>query len=261
MTSALALDDLPLTIPALPPSIGDAHVWLARDTALADRVEVLLDPGEQARASRYARKADRARFLVGCALLRLAASRYLGVPLGAIALDRGCPHCGQPHGKPRYVAPAAACALEASVSHSGRFVVAAFARSPIGIDVEELGSSTGLPGLVRLALSRKEQKDYAAVAADPLRRFLVYWTRKEALTKALGLGLRLPFNQVTVTAPEARPELCSWPLDHPPESIVLRDLRLEENTIAALAIAGPLKRLTVVNVAWEDARLVRDVGI
>jgi 4'-phosphopantetheinyl transferase len=40
--------------------------------------------------------------------------------------------------------------------------------------------------------------------------FLRYWTRKEAVLKATGDGLRVPMDELVVSAPEEAAELRSW---------------------------------------------------
>ncbi len=240
---------LSLTGPSAPPSRGEVHVWLARDAVPPDGIEALLDQAERERVARYAAAADRTRFTVGCFLLRVAAGRYLGVPAEAIMVDRGCPNCGRPHGKPRYVAPAAARGLEVSVSHSGRVVAVAFARAPVGVDIEEFDRTLIPWDLTSLILSPDEQEEYYAVDRDPFRRFLVYWTRKEAATKAVGLGLSVPLDRVIVSAPEAPPVLHTWPVAEAPSSVNLRDLRLGPRVVGALALVGSLERLVLIDAA------------
>jgi 4'-phosphopantetheinyl transferase len=226
-----------------PPDEGEAHVWLAWDARPPDGLEEILDADELERAAAYRRPEDRARFLVGCGLVRAVVARYAGVPPEAVALDRSCPDCGRPHGKPRLRKPQEP-ALELSVSHSGALVAVAFARSPVGVDVEELDERL-TADVSRVTLSAGEREELERANGARPRRFLVYWTRKEAVSKAVGLGLRLPPDEVVVSAPEARPELRSWPLEEDPRSVSLRDLELGPGFVGALAVAGKLERVVV----------------
>jgi 4'-phosphopantetheinyl transferase len=230
--------------PTASPGEGEAHLWLAWDARPPDGLEEILDADELERAAAYRRAEDRTRFLAGCGLVRVAAARYAGVSPDAVVLDRRCPDCGRPHGKPRLREPQEP-ALELSVSHSGALVAVAFARSPVGVDVERLDERLTAADVSRVALSAGEREELERANGAGLRHFLVYWTRKEAVSKAVGLGLRLPPDKVVVSAPEARPELRSWPLEEDPGSVSLRDLELGPDFVGALAVAGQLERVVV----------------
>jgi 4'-phosphopantetheinyl transferase len=219
------------------PGPGTAHVWWARRQDAAARHAELLDETERQRLTAYRREEDRERFLVGCALAKTVLAGYTGRRPADIRFDRTCGECGQPHGKPAFKD------LEHSVSHSGELVVVAVARDPVGVDVEQLDGRTRALGgdgdpraLARLVLAGQERAALDAVApAGRPRAFLVAWTRKEAVTKASGEGLRIPFGDVIV----AQDRLVSWPGPQPPETVSLRDLEAEAGYVAALAVIGP----------------------
>ena len=160
---------------------GTADVWWARRQDASARLAELLDETEQGRRAAYRRAEDRERFVVGCALAKTVLARYSGRPPADVRFDRACATCGQPHGKP----VAAALGLEHSVSHSGDLVAVAVARSPVGVDVEQLdGRSRPVGGgdpqaLARLVLDADEQAALAAVRPSArAHAFLVAWTRR-----------------------------------------------------------------------------------
>lgn len=220
------------------PGPGTAHVWWARRRDAAARHAELLDEAERQRLAAYRREEDRERFLVGCALAKTVLADYTGQRPADVRFDRACGECGQPHGKPVFKGGD----LEHSVSHSGDLVVVAVARAPVGVDVEQLdgrsrplGGDGGPQALAQVVLASEEQAALAAVSPpDRARAFLVAWTRKEAVTKATGDGLRIPFSEVIV----ARGRLVSWPGPQPPESVSLSDLEAEAGYVAALAVIG-----------------------
>ena len=159
-----------------------------------------------------------------------------------MALDRTCRRCGKPHGKPAIKGSR----LELSVAHSGDLVAVAIATAPVGVDVEQfegrarpLGGDGDPDALARLVLADAER---AALAAVPppgrARAFLVAWTRKEAVTKATGDGLRAVFTEVVVAADHGRPHLVAWPYPQPPQNVTLHDLSAEPGYVAALAVIG-----------------------
>ncbi len=229
---------------------GNAYVWWARpaDAGTFPGLAALLDQTERERWNGYRRLEDRNRFLVGCSLAKSVAAGDLGLTAPGITLDRTCADCGKPHGKPRVNGSD----LELSVSHSGdRVAVAAFRGASVGVDVEDADGRTrgekDQEGLERYVLSEAELAAYPAgpALADPrqrLRDFLVIWTRKEAVTKATGDGLRVPFREVTVSPPGQPPAVVAWPYPDPPERVALFDLDGDASPgpgyVAALAVLG-----------------------
>jgi 4'-phosphopantetheinyl transferase len=219
-----------------------ADVWWARRQDASDRLAGLLDETERRRWAAYRRQEDRERFLAGCALAKTVLARYTGQRPADVRFDRTCGQCGEPHGKPVIEGGD----VEHSVAHSGDLVVVAVAGAPVGVDVEQLdGRSRPLGGdgdpeaLARLVLSAAEQATLAAVPpAGRARAFLVAWTRKEAVTKATGDGLRAAFSEVVVAADAGLPRLVSWPYPRSPREVSLLDLDVGTGYVAALAVIG-----------------------
>ena len=220
---------------------GTAGVWWARRQDAAPLLAGLLDDAERQRWSAYRREADRERFLVGCALAKTVVAACTGQRPAQVSFDRACRQCGKPHGKPavRGGGP------ELSVSHSGDLVAVAVATAPVGVDVEQLDGRArelgdGDPAaLGRLVLAEEERAALAAIEPEGrARAFLVAWTRKEAVTKARGDGLRVPFGDVVVAADLAVPRVTAWPYPQDPRSVSLLDLDPGPGYVAALAVIG-----------------------
>jgi 4'-phosphopantetheinyl transferase len=218
----------------LPPAT--AEVWWARRSDAAARFERVLDDAERERLRAYHRDEDRERFLVGCALAKTAVSGYTGEPAETVRLDRTCDACGKPHGKPRLPGSG----LELSVTHSGELVGVAFAAgTPVGLDVEQLTEPARAAELEGMVLSDPESAALARLdSRDRERAFLVAWTRKEALTKAAGAGLRLPIRDVVVSPADEPPRLVAWPWPVEPHTVALFDLDVEPGYVASLATLG-----------------------
>lgn len=85
------------------------------------------------------------------------------------------------HGKP-YVAGEL---WHFNTSHSGDYLVMAFDRMPVGIDVQEL-RPVRKPQLIAKRFSKEEQEYIASWGEDALYRI---WCRKEAYAKCMGRGL------------------------------------------------------------------------
>jgi 4'-phosphopantetheinyl transferase len=224
------------------PEAGTAHVWWARRQDASDRHAGLLDETERQRWAACRRDEDRERFGVGCALAKTVLAGYAGLRPVDVRFDRTCPQCGRPHGKPVFMASA----LSHSVTHSGDLVAVAVARTPVGVDVEQLdgrarplGGDGDTQALARLVLADDEQATLAAVGPSArTREFLAAWTRKEAVTKATGDGLRVSFRDVVIVTDEGAPRLVAWPYPQPPESVSLLDLETAPGYVAALAVLG-----------------------
>jgi 4'-phosphopantetheinyl transferase len=221
------------------PAEGTAEVWWARRQDAAPSLAGLLDQAERERWAAYRRDADRERFLVGCALAKTVIAACTGRRPVQVNFDRTCGQCGKPHGKP----VVSGGNLEFSVAHSGDVVAVAVAAAPVGVDVEQLEGRPRVLGggdpttLARVVLAEQERAALAAVhPSGRAHAFLVAWTRKEAVTKAKGDGLRVPFGAVVV-ATDA-PRLVAWPYPQDPRGVSLFDLDAPPGYVAALAVLG-----------------------
>jgi 4'-phosphopantetheinyl transferase len=175
------------------------EVWWGEPSAELSWHAELLDPVERERRSSLRRAEDRARFTVATAVLKLAAGRRLGVPAGGLTVDRTCADCGRPHGRPRLPGTG----LVASISHSGdRVAVALTEAAEVGVDVEQI-RPVSVEQLAGHVLGQDE-------AAATLGEFFGYWTRKEAVVKATGDGLRMALAKVVVTRPGTPPALLRY---------------------------------------------------
>ncbi|MEH0555548.1 4'-phosphopantetheinyl transferase family protein [Streptomyces sp. B21-101] len=208
--------------------LGDAHADLL----------TLLDPVERGRHDETVAPADRARFLAGCALSRLLLGELLHLPPADVPLRRVCPRCGGPHGKVRLDLPDAPVPYDFSVTHSGAVVgVAVSSDGSVGLDVEDGEAPVDVDGAARTALSGTELTAlYALPPAERRLAFLRVWTRKEAVLKALGVGLRMPLRALEVSPPAAPPAVLVWP----PPSAAPPDLRVSDLSPADLRMADLL---------------------
>jgi 4'-phosphopantetheinyl transferase len=219
------------TLPA-----GTCHVWWARPGDADPAWAEILDAGERGRLDGLTRPGERQRFLAAHVLCRTVLAAYLGADPATLAFTDLCGACGGDHGKPRL--DGGAVRLEFSIARAGDRVAVAVAHDPIGVDVEEFGrvSDTGL--LSDMALRPAE---FAVLDALPDERrpaaFLRYWTRKEAVLKALGVGRSVPPNRLHVSGPDDRPQLISCEIDPAPGAPVqLFDLTPGGGASACLAV-------------------------
>ncbi|WP_051966786.1 4'-phosphopantetheinyl transferase family protein [Kitasatospora mediocidica] len=225
----------PGTGPLLP---GECHIWWASATRPEQQLVGSLDSVELGRLTGYHHGADRVRFATARILLRTVAAGYLGTGPGHVQVVARCPDCPKPHGRPTLPGTG----LEVSISHAGDLVaVAVTAVGPVGIDVEHIDPELSTADLLPHVLSEVERE---ASAVDTGFGFHRMWTRKEAVLKATGDGLRVPLSGLGVSAPDAEPRLLF--LDgstRPVERFVMADLDAGAGYAASIAVigAGPVR--------------------
>jgi 4'-phosphopantetheinyl transferase len=189
----------------------------------------VLSDGERARRGGLWDARHRAQYTVAAALLRLVAAPLTDRPAARVVVDRSCPTCDRPHGRPRLPGTG----LDVSISHSGATVaVAVSAAGAVGVDVQQVQADS-VDELSPLVLADSEAR-HVAVARD----FFTYWTRKEALVKATGDGVTVPLPEVVVTPPGTPPRLLGYPRQGE-LAAQLRDLSPGLGYVGALAVLSP----------------------
>ncbi len=90
-----------------------------------------------------------------------------------------------------------------SLSHSGQMVICASSNTcSLGIDLEHRREIDFK--FVKNVMSSEQWSDIH-LSQNPGRTFLEFWTKKEAIAKALGMGLYIPFHEIDV---EQNPVKC-----------------------------------------------------
>lgn len=213
-------------------------VWIASlepPPAVASHLGRLLSDDERDRASRFIHATKRARFVAGRAFLRLLLAREVGEAPEALRFRYG------PNGKPALDGSR----VDFNLAHSGALAVAAVAPGGggVGVDIERVRPLDDLEGTVRVAFTPAEAAPLLALAEPArLRAFYEAWTRKEAVLKALGLGLGQP------GAPE----------DHAAARLTIRSFEPEAACFVAVAAAGP--SWTIRRRRWEWALALEPSG-
>lgn len=189
----------------------------------------LLPGPEQERCLRYRRPADRIRFATTRVVLRRLLAQRLRVAAQDIEFAMGAfGKPGLPHGVPLFF----------NVSHAGGFaLIALSAQGPVGVDIE---ATARMPDTspVHLGFTPDEQR-YCDRTADA-HAFLRVWSGKEAVLKALGLGIGQHLPSVSVIPGPAghyavSPHGAGFPL--PPQAW---QLPAPPGFVAALALLQPV---------------------
>jgi 4'-phosphopantetheinyl transferase len=206
------------------------EVWWAKIGDVRWELVAELDAAERGRLAAYARQEDKDRFLLGCAVARRVLGIHLMIPPADVRLDRTCDDCGRPHGKVRVDG------MELSVSHSGDLIAVAFHPStPVGLDVEKVDLSIDADSLATVSLAEVEAKELAKYEPEArARAFTTYWTRKEAIVKATGDGMRADLRHLVVSPPDQPARLMEW--SRYDGRVQLVDLDAGSDYAAALAV-------------------------
>jgi len=175
---------------------------------------------------------ERRRQIVARGLLREALAEIIGAHPSDLRIQ------ATEIGKPYLVLDSAA-SIQFNLSHTGDLLAIAFSQHrEVGIDVEKARDAEDLDcdRAAQLAFGEGELAEFMSLPMDLRRQgFFDGWVRKEAFSKAVGMGMTLPFDQFRITVDPRLPAEIS-----PPESErrrwILRDLDIGPNHHGAIAI-------------------------
>jgi len=168
---------------------GTVHVWHLPYDSVSLTGEFVnpdyLSEEERNCASKFKFDKDRNLYLLSHCALRLVLSVYIDCSPAGILIERSC------LGKPLLSSRQNQNDIRFNMSHSGRFIAIAIAKSKeVGIDIECIKDIPEAAGIVYALFDEEEA---LVLERTPLTRqgevFLSLWTRKEAYLKATGAGL------------------------------------------------------------------------
>ena len=213
--------------------VGEIHTWITRldrdeDGALDSIAASDLSEEETRRAARFAFARDRNCYVRAHSQLRRLLGRYLGVAPSQVSMVQSSA------GKP---ALAGDSPLAFNMSHTKSFALFGFTRQGvIGVDVEHVRSSVDVLSLAQRFFTTSESDLIAnAGAEDQLRYFFTAWVRKEAVVKAVGLGLSIPLSAVDVVPGDLAPHRTARLEEDPPSDWQVIDLPAPLEHLSALA--------------------------
>ncbi len=185
-----------------PPGAGDEpDAPMSSGPSAAGRAALRSLLGEEWERFRTMRHpAARLRFAASRALLKHVSARAIGVPPADLELARlpgGRPYLrGSDH-------------VDISLSHTGDLVVVGLTRCEgIGVDVEPAGREIGSPADDRRMWTPAEARALTTLPETRRRReMLRLWTLKEAYSKAIGQGMRMPFGAFGFAPGARRPRM------------------------------------------------------
>jgi 4'-phosphopantetheinyl transferase len=221
------------------------------DAAAFDALASVCSPREREAAERFRFDRDRRAYLAAHGLLRRALSAC--APRHA---PTAWTFVRTAHGRPALDAHFDA-GLRFSLSHCATRVGCVVVRDvDCGIDIEPANREVDTALLGPQCLSRAEQRwVHAGARAQRALRFLRLWTLKEAVAKAVGLGLSLPFADLAF-ALDPVPRLAAMPAGVGDAWWLLQDAAADGH-VEALALRLPARRSVALSRrAWpHPARL------
>jgi 4'-phosphopantetheinyl transferase len=237
MASGISEQPAPLLWPVrpLPGAIapGQVHLWAWTFNAPAEPAAAdlkLLDDSERRRTARFYFLPDRVRYSVCHANVRRILASYLQRQPESLAFREGA------RGKPELASDSS---LRFNLSHSKSVAVLAVALdTEVGVDVEDVRPIER--NVAERFFSPAELDAMAALdSLEWLDAFYRCWTRKEAILKVEGVGLRIPLNSfdVSVRGDEPAALLAARPEAKLTAHWRLRHLSVVAGTMGALALA------------------------
>ncbi|SFU05509.1 4'-phosphopantetheinyl transferase [Pseudovibrio denitrificans] len=188
----------------------------------------MLTEEEKERSARYRFIRDRRAYELGRFIVRTTLKAT--IPLEPFAIrDRGKPYI---NGYPAF-----------NISHSGGLVAVAFARrEPLGVDIELIRSDNQSTDLIAAVCHPAERRALArCFEQERNEMFYRCWTRKEAVLKATGEGLRDDLRSLDVKLSQHQPTITSEAL-----SMALFDVPLRWKGYSCTLAVDP--GVTVIDV-------------
>jgi 4'-phosphopantetheinyl transferase len=172
-----------------------AHIYLASLDLTHPQIKTLfklLSPEEKNSAKRYHFEHDRVLYIARHGILRTLLGNYIKCEPDQIQFTTNT--YGKPylkhmdHNKQYYF----------NISYSNNMGVFAFtADQEVGIDIEFVKNIPEMNSIVDNYLSSKEKNKFKKLSKIQRENlFYEYWTRKEALVKGIGMGLKYPIDRI-----------------------------------------------------------------
>lgn len=174
---------------------GVVDVYFARTIDLSSRYTDLrnyLSHDELLRADRFHHDKIRETYIACHAMLRLVLAQSLDVKPLDIEYQSGI------NGKPGLIANP----LYFNITHTrDAFALAIYKDNIVGIDLERINQNIAIHSIIESYFS-KDEREYileSSAGMETKDRFFLLWTRKEALLKALGVGIIDKLSQIEVS--------------------------------------------------------------
>jgi len=176
---------------------NETHIWVVDlDQWSLSCLEAMqaLPETEAKKARRFRFETHRNRYIKGHFILRSLIGMYLDIGFYDDEF-----HANR-YGKPAVQTSHEDSSIHFNISNSENIYACAFSQhSDIGIDIEKIHDLQDMDRIIAEFFSDQEKRRFHSLPEPNRRRtFFKYWARKEALLKAMGMGLSYPMNKVDV---------------------------------------------------------------
>jgi len=185
---------------------NDIHIWVVDldvwNLSCLEAVQELSE-SEAKKAGRFHFKIHQDRYVKGRFMLR----SVLGMYLGSDFYDQEF-HTNL-YGKPALQKPPDDHSIRFNISNSENICVCAFSQySEIGIDIEKIHDLPDMDRIIARSFSEEEKRRFCSLPLPGrTQTFFKYWARKEALLKAMGMGMSYSLNKIDIAGNENSPQL------------------------------------------------------
>ena len=239
------------------PQLNEAsvHIWtwtLEVDRDALSELESELSQSECRRVRRYASHRFARRFVVRRGMLRRVLGLYLHLPPHQLQFSYNA------HGKP-LLAPDFSPPLQFNMSDSSELAALAVGTGqPLGIDIEQLRPLPDRDALAINVFSEPELNQLSQAAASSRTDvFFRLWTRREAIAKAEGVGLRQISAQLLLDDLEERSSPVSASESIPRlQDNILHELILPDGYVGALVTHQKITEISYMNRAVSAGSLL-----
>ncbi len=221
-----------------PPTLreSDVHVWQSRlnlTRKKLDRLYKTLCKEEKLKANRFRFQEDCLRYVTAHGLLREIISGYLNLNPEDLEFLQN------KYGKP-YLKDPTRHNLEFNLSHSSDVVLLIFSSNrKVGIDVERVRVVKKSQKIIDRFFGETDRNFYnLQEASNKERAFFKLWTRKEAYTKAIGVGLKLQPKQFEAPSALENVPLTSGSRLRRVSGCLLSEIKVDPEYAATLVTEG-----------------------
>lgn len=187
-----------------------------------------LDNEERLRAGRYHFEADRNKFIISRSFLKILLAKEIGLIASEVQIVKDS------FDKPYLPTHPN---LYFNISHSGDFILIIIGDKKVGIDIEKINYTQDYSDIIP-TIFNKYEIDELLVSANKTLTFFKFWTRKEAIVKAIGSGITNDLKSIPVTDGA---HLVSYEILSPKSQFAILSFDVDENHVGALAFEGIYK--------------------
>lgn len=199
-------------------------------------IEILLkflSPQEAIRAHKYRQLRDSNRFIICRSLLKIIVAQQKSIDVSQVYFEKSDNH------KPYFPLDRS---LFFNVSHSGDFAIIAIGNCELGVDIEKIDYHFNYSEIIPIVFNDIEIN---AISRSKLNRLMFYkfWTRKEAIVKAIGKGIDEDLIKIPVTDGihnVSSSLVCNF------ENLKVASFKLNEDHLGALAITKDNSNITKI---------------